>query len=99
MGAAALAANCAFPDAEWCMAHEAERASLGDGLEDALADGYATVHELETRGLQLERHCQALVASRADAEQVQAVMRARWALGLELERLRTRLEYKRRNGD
>jgi len=32
------------------------------GLEATLSDGYATVHELETRTLQLERHCDALLA-------------------------------------
>ena len=51
------------------MAHEAEAAPLppDSGLADALADGYATVHELETRSLQLKRHCEALVAAGADA--------------------------------
>jgi hypothetical protein len=73
------------------MSHEAEAASLRSGLE-ALADGYATVHELETRSLQLERHCDALVAGSADGEQIRAVMRARRALSRELEGLRARLE-------
>jgi len=58
------------------------------GLEATLSDGYATVHELETRTLQLERHCDALLARGADAEQ----MRARRALHGELEALRTSLE-------
>jgi len=62
------------------------------GLEATLSDGYATVHELETRTLQLERHCDALLARGADAEQVRAVMRARRALHGELEALRTSLE-------
>jgi hypothetical protein len=76
------------------MSHEAEAASLQSesGLADVLADGYATVHELETRSLQLERHCEVLVANGADGEQIRAVMRARRALGRELEALRTRLE-------
>jgi hypothetical protein len=73
------------------MAHEAQAASLRTGL-DVLADGYATVHELETRSLQLERHCDALVASGADGEQIRAVMRARRALDGELDSLRARLE-------
>jgi hypothetical protein len=76
------------------MAHEAEAASLRLGL-DSLADGYATVHELETRSLQLERHCDALVAGGADGEQIRAVMRARRALSRELDALRTRLEQMR----
>lgn len=62
------------------------------GLDETLADGYATVHELETRTLQLERHCEALLANGADAEQIGAVMRARRALNRELEGLRERLE-------
>lgn len=62
------------------------------GLDETLGDGYATVHELETRTLQLERHCEALLANRADAEQIRAVMRARRALNRELEALRLRLE-------
>jgi hypothetical protein len=99
MGAPALAAICVLADAECCMAPNAERAALANGLEDALADGYATVHELETRSMQLERHCEALVAGHADAEQIQAVLRARRALSHELQRLRSRLEDKRRNGD
>ena len=74
------------------MSHEAEAASLQSGLAEALADGYATVHELETRRLQLGRHCEALIANGADGEQICAVMRARRALGRELEGLRTRLE-------
>ena len=76
------------------MAHEAEAASLRSGL-DALADGYATVHELETRSLQLKRHCDALVAGGADGEQIRAVMRARRALSRELDELRSRLEHLR----
>jgi hypothetical protein len=75
------------------MAREAEAASLQpEQLADALADGYATVHELETRRLQLERHCDALIANEADGEQIRAVMRVRRALGRELEGLRMRLE-------
>ena len=66
--------------------------SRSDGLDETLADGYATVHELETRTLQLERHCEALLANGADAEQIGAVMRARRALNRELEGLRERLE-------
>jgi hypothetical protein len=84
------------------MSHEAEAASLrseadahANGKADALANGYATVHELETRGLQLERHCDALVARGADGEQIRAVMRARRALTRELETLRARLEQMR----
>jgi hypothetical protein len=73
------------------MANEADAASIRLGT-DALADGYATVHELETRSLQLERHCEALVAGGADGEQIRAVMRARRALSHELDSLRTRLE-------
>jgi hypothetical protein len=73
------------------MSHEAEAASLRSG-SDPLANGYATVHELETRSLQLERHCDALVAGGADGEQIRAVMRARRALSRELEGLRARLE-------
>jgi hypothetical protein len=61
------------------------------GLDETLADGYATVHELETRTLQLERHCEALLANGADAEQIHTVMRARRAL----EGLRLRLEQLR----
>jgi len=76
------------------MAHEAEAAPLQSeaGIADALADGYATVHELETRSLQLERHCEALIATGADAEQVRAVVRARQALSRELDGLRTHLQ-------
>jgi hypothetical protein len=74
------------------MSQEAEARSLESGHADALADGYATVHELETRRLQLERHCEALVANGADGEQIRAVMRARGAIGRELEGLRIRLE-------
>lgn len=74
------------------MSHEAEARSVQSGDADALAAGYATVHELETRRLQLERHCEALIANGADGEQVRAVMRARRALSLELDGLRTRLE-------
>ena len=75
------------------MSHEAEAASLQpEELADALADGYASVHELETRRLQLKRHCEALIATGADGEQIRAVMRARRALGRELDGLRTRLE-------
>jgi hypothetical protein len=76
------------------MGHEAEAASPQpeSGLADALADGYATVHELETRSLQLKRHCEALVTAGADAEQVRAVMRARQALGRELDGLRDHLD-------
>jgi len=75
------------------MSHEAEAASLQpEELADALADGCATVHELETRRLQLERHCEALIATGADGEQIRAVVRARRALGRELDGLRTRLE-------
>ena len=79
------------------MAHEAEAAPLppDSGLADALADGYATVHELETRSLQLKRHCEALVAAGADPEQVRAVMRARQALSHELEGLREHLNRMR----
>jgi hypothetical protein len=76
------------------MSHEAEAASLRPG-RDALANGYATVHELETRSLQLERHCDALVAGGADGEQIRAVMRARSALSRELKALRARLERMR----
>jgi hypothetical protein len=64
------------------MSHEAEAASLrseadahANGKADALANGYATVHELETRGLQLERHCDALVAQGADGEQMRTDIR------------------------
>jgi hypothetical protein len=75
------------------MSHqEAEAVSPQSGLADALADGYATVHELETRRLQLDRHCEALIANGADGEQIGAVMRARRALSLELDGLRMRLE-------
>jgi hypothetical protein len=70
------------------MSHEAEAPSPAD----ALADGYATVHELETRRLQLERHCEALVANGADGEQIRAVMRVRRALARELAGLRTHLD-------
>jgi hypothetical protein len=74
------------------MSHEAEARSVQSGHADALAAGYATVHELETRRLQLERHCDALIANGADGEQIRAVMRAKRALSLELDGLRTRLE-------
>ena len=79
------------------MAHEAEAAPLQPepDLADALADGYATVHELETRSLQLKRHGEALVAAGADAEQVRAVMRARQALRRELDGLRAHLDRMR----
>jgi hypothetical protein len=70
------------------MSYEAEAASLAD----ALADGYATVHELETRRLQLKRHCEALIANGADGAQIRAVIRARRALGQELDGLRSHLE-------
>ena len=73
-------------------------ASIATGLEAALADGYATVHELETRSMQLQRHCEALMAGGADGEQIRAVMRARRALGHELEQLRGRLEQMRSTG-
>jgi len=63
-----------------------------------LADGYATVHELETRSMQLQRHCERLMAGGADGEQMRAVMRARRALGEELEQLRERLEQMRGEG-
>jgi hypothetical protein len=93
MSAADLAANCDFADAELHMARKAEGPSpRRNGLGDALADGYATVHELETRRLQLERHCEALLANGADGEQIRAVMRARRALGRELDGLRARLD-------
>jgi hypothetical protein len=75
------------------MSHEAEAASLQpEQLSAALADGYATVHELETRRLQLQRHAEALIANGSDGEQIRAVLRARRALSRELEGLRTRLE-------
>lgn len=74
------------------MSHEADAAFPRSGLADALADGYATVHELETRRLQLERHCEALVANGADGEQIRVVMRVRRALARELEALRVHLE-------
>ena len=80
------------------MAADAEPASTPPGLIDALADGYATVHELEMRRLQLQRHCDALVAAGADREQIQAVMRARGALGRELQQLRVRLKQMRSTG-
>jgi hypothetical protein len=73
------------------MAYEADAASLRSGM-DALGDGYATVHELEKRSLQLARYCDALVAEGADGEQIRAVMRARRALSRELDALRCRLE-------
>lgn len=73
------------------MPHEADAPSPAD----ALADGYATVHELETRRLQLERHCETLIAMEADSEQIRSVMRARRALGRELDRLRIHLEQVR----
>jgi hypothetical protein len=93
----ALAAKCGLADADQHMAQKPEGASpLRSGLADALADGYATVHELETRRMQLERHCEALVAAAADAEQIRAVMRARGALGRELEELRARLDQLQR---
>lgn len=65
------------------------------GRDESLVDGYATAHELETRILQLERHCEELVARGGDAEPIRAVMRARRALNCELERVRTRLEQLR----
>jgi hypothetical protein len=80
------------------MARKAEPAQLATGLEAALADGYATVHELETRSLQLQRHCERLMAGGADGEHIRAVMRARRALGQELEQLRGRLERMRSEG-
>lgn len=80
------------------MAREAEPASLETELETALADGYATVHELETRSMQLQRHCERLMAGGADGEHIRAVMRARRALGEELEQLRERLERMRSEG-
>ena len=80
------------------MAREAEPASLETELETALADGYATVHELETRSMQLQRHCERLMAGGADGEHIRAVMRARRALGEELEQLRGRLERMRSEG-
>lgn len=80
------------------MAREAEPASLETELETALADGYATVHELETRSMQLQRHCERLMAGGADGEHIRAVMRARRALGEELEQLRGRLEQMRSEG-
>lgn len=80
------------------MARKAEPASLATGLEAALADGYATVHELETRSMQLQRHCERLMAGGADGEHMRAVMRARRALGEELEQLRERLEQMRGEG-
>ena len=86
-----MAAICGVADAVCYMAHEAEAPSLRSTL-DALGDGYATVHELETRSLQLERHCDALLAGGADGEQIRVVMRARRALSRELEALRARLE-------
>jgi hypothetical protein len=76
------------------MANEAEATSLRSGL-DALADGYATVHELEKRSMQLARYCDTLVARGADGEQIRAVLRARRALGKELGDLRSRLERMR----
>ena len=77
------------------MARKAEPAPIQTELEAALADGYATVHELETRSMQLQRHCEALMAGNADGEQIRAVMRARRALSQELEQLRGRLERMR----
>jgi chemotaxis regulatin CheY-phosphate phosphatase CheZ len=91
MSTAALSAICGLADAVRYMAHDGEAASLRTGL-DALADGYATVHELETRSLQLARHCDELVARGADGEQIRAVMRARRALSRELDGLRARLD-------
>ena len=98
MSALDLAANCAITHADSHMNQNAEGASspLRPGVADALADGYATVHELETRRMQLERHCEALVAAAADAEQIRAVMRARRALGSELDSLRARLDQLQR---
>jgi len=97
MSALDLAANCAITHADSHMNQNAEEAPpLRAGLADALADGYATVHELETRRMQLERHCEALVAAAADAEQIRAVMRARRALGSELDSLRARLDQLQR---
>ena len=97
MSAADLAANCGFADADGHMVHKAEGAPPHpSGLADALADGYATVHQLETRRMQLERHCEALLANGADGEQIRAVMRARRALGRELADLRLSLEQLQR---
>jgi hypothetical protein len=97
MSVPGLAANCEVTDADPHMAETAEGASpLRSGLANALADGYATVHELETRRMQLERHCEALVAAAADGAQIRAVMRARRALGYELDDLRDRLEQLQR---
>ncbi len=73
------------------MSRKAEAAPLENGLEAALADGYATVHELEMRSMQLQRHCHALVAGGADSEQIHVVLRAHRALRHELEQLRKRL--------
>ena len=81
------------------MARKAEPAQLATGVEAALADGYATVHELETRSLQLQRHCERLMAGGADGEHIRAVLRARRALGDELEQLRARLERMRSGAD
>jgi hypothetical protein len=94
MSTAALSANRDFSDAGHHMANEAEAASLRSGL-DALADGYATVHELEKRSMQLARYCDALVAEGADGEQIRAVLRAKRALSSELDVLRSRLEQRR----
>lgn len=80
------------------MARKAESAPLQDEVEAALADGYATVHELETRSMQLQRHCELLMAGGADGEHIRAVMRARRALGDELEHLRARLDRMRSTG-
>ena len=93
MSAPGLAAKCGFADADQHMAQTPEGATpLRPGLADTLADGYATVHELETRRMQLDRHCEALVAAAVDGDQIRAVMRARRALGRELDELRDRLE-------
>jgi hypothetical protein len=73
------------------MNRKAEAAPLENGLETALADGYATVHELEMRSMQLQRHCHALVVGGAESEQIHAVMRAHRALRHELKQLRKRL--------
>ena len=97
MSGPGLAANSGFPDADPHMAPKAEGAPPHpSGLANALADGYATVHQLETRRMQLERHCEALLANGADGEQIRAVMRARRALGRELADLRLSLEQLQR---
>jgi hypothetical protein len=80
------------------MSSEVRGGASRPGLDEVLADGYATVHELETRTLQLERHCEELVSAGADAEQIRTVMRARRALSRELRALRARLEELRTAG-